>query len=300
MKWEKLGQIFVFDRTPLKDRYISHAQSPQALLLEDRIRVFFSTRTVDEPGKFLSHVRYVDYDPDFKRVINYSEHEVIPLGELGCFDEHGIFPSRRASVAVETGIGFATSSDNGKTFQKLGNGPIVSASTHEPFMVGDPFVRIFSSKFHMFYIFGTKWSEATAEHPSERVYKIGHAVSDDGINWIKTNRHTIADKIDEDECQALPTVIKIGKRYHMYFCYRHMTGFRKEKGKGYRLGYAYSEDLVTWTRDDRNAGINLSDKGWDSDMMCYPNIFECKSGIYLLYNGNEFGRTGFGAAKLIS
>jgi sucrose-6-phosphate hydrolase SacC (GH32 family) len=152
----------------------------------------------------------------------------------------------------------------------------------------------------MFYLFGKKWSETTQEHASERVYKIGHATSDDGINWQKTGKSIIPDKIDEDECQALPTVIKIGTRYHLYFCYRHMTGFRAEKGKGYQIGYAYSDDLVTWTRDDENAGIGLSDEGWDAEMMCYPNIFECNNTIYLLYNGNNFGRSGFGIAKLIS
>jgi sucrose-6-phosphate hydrolase SacC (GH32 family) len=317
MKWQKLGQIFEFDSSPFAGRYESHAQSPQALVLDDRVRIYFSTRTIDAPGKFLSHVQYVDYDLDLKKIISHSDHEVIPLGKLGCFDEHGIFPlspvkvddkvyaytngiSRRVSVAVETGIGFATSSDDGKTFQKLGDGPLLSATTYEPFLVGDAFVRFFGDKFHMFYLFGKKWSEETKEHPSERVYKIGHAISDDGVDWQKTGKPVVADKLDENECQALPTVIRIGERYHMYFCYRPMIGFRSGKGKGYRLGYAYSDDLITWTRDDDSAGIDLSDDGWDSDMQCYPNIFECQNSIYLLYNGNNFGRSGFGIAKLIS
>ncbi len=317
MKWQKLGQIFDFEKSPFKDRYVSHAQSPQALVLEDRVRIYFSTRTVDAPGQFLSHVQYVDYDLDLKNIIGHSDHEVLPLGKLGCFDEHGIFPlsptrvddkvygytngiSRRVSVAVETGVGFAISTDNGKTFQRQSDGPMLSASTYEPFLVGDPFVRFFAGKFHMFYLFGKKWSEETDEHPSERVYKIGHAVSDDGHSWQKLTmgESVIPDKIDENECQALPTVIQIGERYHMYFCYRHMTGFRSEKGKGYRLGYAYSDNLITWTRDDENAGIDLSTDGWDSEMMCYPNIFEHNNEVYLLYNGNEFGRNGFGIAKL--
>lgn len=317
MKWEKFGQIFELEKSPFVDRFVSHAQSPQALVLEDRVRVFFSTRTIDEPGKFLSHVQYVDYDLDFSKVIGYSDHNVIALGELGCFDEHGIFPlsptkigdkvyaytngiARRVSVAVETGIGFAVSSDNGKTFEKPGQGPLVSATLYEPFLVGDAFVRYFEDKFHMFYIFGKKWSDENGEHPSERVYKIGHAISDDGIDWQKTGKFIIPDTIDENECQALPTVIRIGKRYHMYFCYREMEGFRTEVSKGYRLGYAYSYNLVDWIRDDSISGIGLSDTGWDSEMMCYPNIFKCNDTVYLLYNGNNFGRSGFGIAKLIS
>lgn len=315
MQWQKLGQILTFDKSPFKDRFASHAQSPQALVLSDRIRVYFSTRTLDETGKFISHVQYADYDPDFKGIIDHSEHEVIPLGKLGTFDEHGIFPlsptrvgdkvygytngiSRRTSVDVESGAGFAVSSDDGKTFQKPGDGPLMSASLYEPFLVGDPFVRFFAGKFHMFYLYGKKWSEATEGGSSERVYKIGHAVSDDGINdWQRTGG-IIPDKVDENECQALPTVIELQGRYHMYFCFRHMAGFRTEKGKGYQLGYAYSDDLKTWTRDDDNAGIGLSDEGWDSEMMCYPNIFESDNTVYLLYNGNNFGRNGFGIAKL--
>lgn len=315
MKWKKLGQIFEFEKSPFKERFVSHAQSPQAIVFSDFVRIYFSTRKQEENGKFISHVQYVDYSKNFKKIINTSEHEVIPLGELGCFDEHGIFPfspfkfgeniyayttgwTRRISVDADAGIGFAISSDDGKTFKKFGNGPILTSSLYEPFLVGDGFVQKLKDKFYMFYIFGQKWCEETKEHAPERVYKIAYATSDDGINWQKMNRCIIKDKIDENECQALPTVIKIGERYHMYFCYRHMIGFRTEKEKGYRLGYAYSDDLINWTRDDINAGITTTEGAWDSDMMCYPNIFKMDGKIYLLYNGNEFGKYGFGVAEL--
>jgi hypothetical protein len=33
-------------------------------------------------------------------------------------------------------------------------------------------------------------------------------------------------------------------------------------------------------------------------MQCYPHVFECDGKVYLLYNGNEFGRYGFGLAEL--
>lgn len=316
MQWQKLGVIFDFEKSPFASNYVSHAQSPQALVLRDRVRIYFSTRISDAPGQFLSHVQYVDYDFGLQRLIGHSDHEVVPLGKLGTFDEHGIFPlspvlvgdevygytngiSRRVSVAVETGVGLVVSSNGGKTFKKFGDGPILSATTYEPFLVGDPFVRIFDEQFHMFYLYGKKWSNATEDQASERVYKIGHAVSDDGIEWLKDNKQIVPDVIDEDECQALPTVIQIDGRYHMYFCYRHMAGFRDQKGKTYRLGYAYSNDLLTWKRDDAKAGIECSADGWDSEMMCYPNIFALHDDVYLLYNGNAFGRNGFGIAKLI-
>ncbi|MHA7653888.1 glycoside hydrolase family protein [Mycobacterium sp. ML4] len=317
MQWEKLGQIFEFSQSPFERTFASHAQSPQALVLADRVRIYFSTRISDVPGQFLSQVQYVDYDFGFRNIIGYSNHVVVPLGELGTFDEHGIFPlsplpvgdkvygytngiARRRSVAVETGAGLVISSNGGTTFKKFGSGPVLSATTYEPFLVGDPFVRIFGREFHMFYLYGKKWSEASEGCAPERVYKIGHAVSKDGINWVKDNRQIVADVIDENECQALPTVMQIGRRYHMYFCFRHMVGFRDQQDKGYRLGYAHSEDLLTWERNDADAGIELSADGWDCEMMCYPNVFKCQSDYFLLYNGNDFGRHGFGLARLVS
>ena len=64
------------------------------------------------------------------------------------------------------------------------------------------------------------------------------------------------------------------------------------------IGYAYSDDLTSWVRDDDNVGIDVSEGDWDSDMLCYPHVFECDGKIYLLYNGNEFGKYGFGIAVL--
>jgi hypothetical protein len=85
----------------------------------------------------------------------------------------------------------------------------------------------------------------------------------------------------------------------MYFCYRDAFDFRTNAKSSYKLGYAYSDDLINWKRDDGAAGISPSENGWDSDMLCYPHVFQCGENVYLMYNGNEFGRHGFGLARLI-
>ena len=175
---------------------------------------------------------------------------------------------------------------------------MLTSSLNEPFLVGDPFVAIFDNLYHMWYIYGEKWiTHYTEEHP-QRVYKIGHATSLDGLSWIKEGKQIVSDKLNFDECQALPSVIKYDKKYHMVFCYREAIGFRDNKDNGYRIGYAYSDDLKNWIRDDKNVGIDISKDEWDSDMLAYPHIFHCDQKIYMLYNGNEFGRFGFGLAVL--
>jgi hypothetical protein len=316
MKWEKLGRIFNPIEHVLPNQCAEFAQSPQTLVFDDFVRIYFSTRQVDpKNGKFLSHIAFVDMSKDFKTILNISKNTVIELGKLGTFDEHGIFPinvlrdkdrvlaytcgwSRRVSVSVETSVGLAISDDNGLTFKKTGDGPILTSSPNEPFLVGDAFVRVYENTYHMWYIFGTRWVDTTDEGAA-RVYKIGHAISPDGVTWEKEEgRQIISDSLNADECQALPTVIFSNNRYHMFFCYREATGFRKNKHRGYRIGYAYSDDLVNWTRDDEHTGIAFSEDGWDADMMCYPHVFSCDGKIYLLYNGNEFGRYGFGIAVL--
>lgn len=317
MKWKKLGKIFDPRDYTLPHDCVEFAQSPQALVFDNFVRIYFSTRQKDPlNGKYLSHIAYIETDLEFKKVTKVSQHSVIKLGDLGCFDEHGIFPinvlnhqgslyaytcgwSRRSSVSVETSIGFAVSNDNGYTFQKLGHGPILGASLNEPFLVGDAFVKVFDGVFHMWYMFGTQWKRFSEHTEPDRIYKIGHAVSSDGINWTKQDGvQVIPDKLHADESMALPTVIKFNQQYHMFFCYRESSDFRNDSRRGYRIGYAYSDDLTHWTRDDDKVGISISPGEWDSDMLCYPHVFECNNRIYLLYNGNEFGRYGFGLAVL--
>ncbi len=315
MKWKKVGKIFDPTIHPAFSHFAGFAQSPQALVLDDRVRIYFSIRKVDMKGKYLSLISFVDFDKKLKNIIDVAKNPVIELGKLGTFDEHGIFPfnplkygdkilaytcgwSRRVSVSVETSIGLAVSINKGVSFDKVGDGPIMSSSLHEPFLVGDAFVKVYQDIFNMWYIFGTKWINYPGEGAPDRIYKISHAISTDGLNWKREGRSIISDKLNADECQALPTVILNDGRYHMLFCYRYATGFRNIKERGYRIGYAYSDDLVQWNRDDDASGIDITEGAWDSDMMCYPHVFQIDSNVYLLYNGNEFGRYGFGLAVL--
>ena len=319
MKWLKHGKIFDPTQHQLPNGCMQFAQSPQALVFDEFVRIYFSTRSIDPiNGKYLSHIAYVDMEKNLRNVIRVSQKTVIPLGDLGSFDEHGIFPmsvmrhgdavygytcgwNRRVSVSVDTAIGLAISRDDGQTFQRIGSGPVLAASQNEPCLVGDGFVKVINHIFHMWYIFGTGWKKYAADAAPDRTYKIGHATSVDGIEWIKEEaRCIIPNRLGPDESQALPTVIDIDKRYHMFFCYRESFDFRQTTGRGYRIGHAWSDDLDHWVRDDDQPQLTGTPDDWDSDMQCYPHVFQCDEKIYLLYNGNEFGRYGFGLAELIA
>lgn len=317
MKWKKLGKIFDPTQHNLFGCRMQFAQSPQVLVFESFVRIYFSTRSLDKTNnKYFSHVAFIDIDKNLHDIIRVSDKPVIQLGKLGCFDEHGIFPmnvlrhgdviygytcgwSRRVSVSVETAIGLVISYDDGVTFERTGDGPVLAASQNEPCLVGDGYVKYIKGMFHMWYIFGTGWRRYRSDIAPDRTYKIGHAVSNNGIDWIKEEGHQIiTDRLGADESQALPSVIEIDGLYHMFFCFRQSFDFRKNINRGYRIGHAYSSDLKKWVRDDDHLKLDVTPDAWDSNMLCYPHVFQCDNNIYLLYNGNDFGRYGFGLAVL--
>ncbi len=313
-EWKKIGKIF--DPTEVKGKTWLHefAQAPATLIFDTFIRVYFSCRPApDENGQYVSYSAYLDLNrKKLFEIINIAQMPIFQLGERGTFDEFGTYPvsvarngndviayyggwTRCESVPFNVAIGMAISKDNGETFTKAGNGPILSYSINEPFVLSGPKIRRFNDRWYLFYIAGSKWIYDNKK--PEPVYKIRMAISDDGINWIKADKNLIENKVEENEAQASPDVFFFKNMYHMFFCYRHSLNFRG-KEKGYRIGYAYSEDLVNWTRDDSKAGIDISEKGWDSEMISYPHVFELDGNIYMLYLGNQVGRYGFGIARL--
>ena len=137
--------------------------------------------------------------------------------------------------------------DNGESFQRIGPGPVLSYTADEPFVIGSPKIRRFDDKWYLHYIAGQQWLD-TGGRP-EPVYVIRGATSDDGIEWHRFGKDLLPKRIGELECQASPDILWFEGRYHMFFSYRHAVGF-KSKEKGYRIGYAVSDDLMEWSRDD--------------------------------------------------
>ncbi len=308
MRWKRCGLVFSPQQYGLE-----YAKSPQVIVFEEYVRVYFSACKRDS-HKLISYVCYADFTKDFQKVIGVAK-QILPEGRLGCFDEHGIFPfspvrngneiwaytsgwSRRVSVSIDTGIGLAVSKDGrGDSFERVGEGPVLTSSLEEPFLVVDGYVRKFQDRFHMWYIFGQDWKVYDKGQEPDRIYKIGHAVSQDGIEWSRDHVCIIPDKI-QDESQALPCVLFHQGKYHMYFCYRNSYDFRQNSDNAYRLGYACSEDMIHWKRNDEYIDLVIPDHEWDSEMQCYPHVFEMDQNLYMLYNGNSFGKNGFGLAVM--
>jgi hypothetical protein len=309
--WKKLGNVFNPTVARPREWMQEYAQCPTPFILnESIIRVFIASRP--QRGADMQYVAYPGYVDlargETTRVVGVSDSPLIPLGNPGSFDEFGIMPSsivrngsdlylyysgwtRKQSVPYTLAIGVAVSHDGGNTFEKLGEGPILGLARNEPFFVTGPVVRVIADQWHMWYLTGRKWLYTEGKY--EPVYQIAHAISCDGVNWQR-NGIPIIPTLSEDECQDILAPFFLGGKWHAIFAYRQPSSSQG----AYRLGYASSEDLETWHRDDAQAGIELSKSGWDSQMICYPQLLEVDGRLLMFYCGNGFGLEGFGIAEL--
>jgi hypothetical protein len=146
-----------------------------------------------------------------------------------------------------------------------------------------------NDEYHMWYSIRNKLDY---RKNTKNSYRIKKSTSKDGINWKRTGVVCIDYKNKKEYAIARPSVIKIRDEYHMWYSY-------KEHEKEYNIGYAISKNGLDWKRIDKCFGLEKGKKGsWDSKMLAYPHVFLFKNNLFLLYNGNEYGRTGIGLAKL--
>ena len=306
MRWVKKGHIF----TPSHEFgwMNSHAQVPTVLNLGEKLVVYFSTRTIKSESK----IACLELDAKIpKNILNIFSQPVIKQGQPGCFDEHGTMPScifeknngekllyysgwsRRTSVPYSNLAGVCFSQDGYKFHRKF-DGPVLSTNPMEPFSATSPFVYYIDGTYFCYYCSGTYWHKINKKF--EHTYDIKLATSKDGINWYQSNRSAVPSS-NPFEAITRPSIIKLNGSHHMWFCYRGSKNFRNGK-ESYRIGYAVSEDLYNWVRYDHKCGIDTSESGWDSYMLAYPYVIKTDYGIYMFYNGNGFGETGFGYAVL--
>ena len=306
MKWRKHGLIF--KPNDAGGWMKSHAQVPTPLVSEAYIRVYFSSR----PKSNLSLTTFVDLDVENpRRILRLNPTPILELGSPGTFDEHGIMPScvvrdgsqvllyysglsRSASVPYTNSTGLAVSENDGQTFKKISDGPILTKSTKDPFSATSPAVLKEKDAWHMWYCSGTGWVEIAGKF--EHTYDIKYASSRDGIVWEPSAAPVVPQR-SEHEAITRPYVVKSQEDYKMWFCYRGSYNFR-DGDDAYRIGYAHSKDLQQWHREDDAVGIDISETGWDSKMIAYPAVVTIKGATLMFYNGNGFGIDGFGYATL--
>jgi len=273
----------------------SHATLPTPWQLDaDRVRLFFSSR--DEENR--SHIGFVDME---NGIVVSETQEVLGPGKTGTFDQHGVSPccilevegeiwlyylgwNLGVDVPFRNSIGLAVWQKREHRFSKVADGPILDRNLIDPFTLSYPFVLKDESGFRMWY--GSHLSWEKDGFPMQHVIKYAH--SQDGIHW-KRDGHICLNVEGKDYAFSRPWVLKTQEGFEMYYCYR---------GDAYRLGYATSEDGLTWERKDHVIQL-ASPPQWAREMQCYPAVAVWNQEKQILFNGNQYGKTGVGVIERI-
>lgn len=295
MKWRKLGLILNIANNTSWMR--SHASLPIAKhLSNDVFRIYFSTRNKENK----SHAAFIDVNIlNPKEILRISEEPLLTPGNYGLFDDSGVSLScivenyfyylgwnLLKTVPFSNQVGLAISYEKSE-LTKNSVMPIVGKCEKEPFSFGYPWVIKHNGIYKMWYDAIMDWKGKTT---NDYRCSLRCAESIDGITWEKKYVDCIPLKNGE-LCIARPCVIAEDSIFKMWYSINY-------KGE-YKLGYAESNDGVKWIRKDDEVGLEKSTSGWDSEQIEYPFVFDHKGERYMLYNGNGYGKTGFGLAKLI-
>lgn len=304
MRWLKIKQLFSPNQN--YEWMFSHAANPAPIILNEDmeiVRVFFTSRN----SQNISHIGYVDVD--FKNnfnILNISDEPILSPGKLGLFDDSGTAMgymiehksqyflfylgwNLKVTVPWLNTIGLAISESIDGPFRKVSLAPIMDRSNVDPYSISYPSILKEGDFFRMWYGSNLNWGQCQ----DEMQHVIKYAESFDLINWTRTNQIHLNLEHPNEYALSKPWVRIKNNVFQMWYSYRGNRNIET-----YRIGYAESEDGINWTRKDNEVGIDVSKDGWDSEMICYPSVIDVNDKTYMLYNGNGYGKTGFGIAIL--
>jgi hypothetical protein len=300
-KWKKLGKILNIDKN--SSWMNTHSAVPVAINVKDDLyKIFFATRDKDSHAQ----IAYIVIDINNpKEILEISLEPILKKGKIGCFDDEGVFPTtfvkfnnneylyyvgwnnHSINGIFQTSAGIAKKEKN--KFIKLFDGPILDRGIYDPTLIATYDIIYEDKIFKMWYTSGLRWEYMNGNLQS--FYHIKYAESLDGINWQRDGHICIDFESSNESNIGRPTVIKENGLYKMWYCYALINQL-------YRIGYAESKDGFDWIRKDKEVGVSVSENGWDSEMIAYPNVFIHNNKKYMLYCGNGYGKEGFGIAVL--
>jgi hypothetical protein len=303
MAWKKLGLVFA--ASGQADWMQTHAYVPTCIVQDEKsLRVYVAFLDKDKVGR----IGFVDVDvADPRRVLGVSERPALDIGAPGSFDDSGVTPScvldhgslrllyyngwqRSSRVPYHIFTGLAASRDGGTSFERLSEIPILDRTGFGLLVRSTPYVLPPARPGDVWRIWYNAGRDAI-QRPEGWVptYGLRAAESADGRSWNVEDRPILNPVRPEEYGIARPWVRRIPEGWEMLVSFRSLS-------LKYRIGRARSRDNVTWTRCGSDGLPTVSETGWDSEMIAFPCVVATIYGNYLFYNGNGYGRTGFGVA----
>ena len=313
MSWKKGKQLFHWENFRQNISY-SHASVPFALHLEgDNFIIYFGAR--NDKGHSVPFCIKAQICNGQVLIKGEPIGPLMNVGDLGTFDDSGVMPTcvvkhdgaywmyyigwnPEVTVSYRLSIGLAISQD-GIHFERYSSAPLMDRSLEEVYFNTAPYVLKGEQGWEMYYVSCTSWE--VLEGKTEPQYTVKRAFSDDGIHWHRENK-ILLDYDNLGEAFGRPCLMNLSvAEKFLFFSYRKLSGYRNVVGNAYQTAYAQWDDrLKIWQKKYEDT-LPLGQQGeWDAQMACYGHLFKHQGIYWMLYNGNDFGKSGFGYAQWIA
>lgn len=313
MSWKKGKQLFHWENFRQNISY-SHASVPFALHLEgDNFIIYFGAR--NDKGHSVPFCIKAQICNGQVLMKGEPIGPLMNVGDLGTFDDSGVMPTcvvkhdgaywmyyigwnPEVTVSYRLSIGLAISQD-GIHFERYSSAPLMDRSLEEVYFNTAPYVLKGEQGWEMYYVSCTSWE--VLEGKTEPQYTVKRAFSDDGIHWHRENK-ILLDYDNLGEAFGRPCLMNLSvAEKFLFFSYRKLSGYRNVVGNAYQTAYAQWDDkLKIWQKKYEDT-LPLGQQGeWDAQMACYGHLFKHQGIYWMLYNGNDFGKSGFGYAQWIA
>jgi hypothetical protein len=308
MKWQKKGFICSSESFDLP-WYKKNTMVPLPYLIDAGcLRIFVTMCDSQNVGR----IGYIDVNPNNpSSIIDYSKQPILDIGEPGSFSDNGVLTSSLLELDGKLYLyysayqscekipylifsGVAISEDRGRTFTNLSRAPILDRVNGEIFVRSSPSVLKVPDGFKVWYSSdsGQGWIDGGSK--ARPCYDMKHIVTSSPTDWPRIQGTiSIALQNEDEHGITKATFWRENGLYKTIYAIRSLS-------KGYRLGYAESFDGIQFERKDDQVGIDVSDTGWDSEMITFPERYSHQGRTFLFYCGNHYGMAGMGYAELIN
>lgn len=298
IEFQRIGKIFDPKEFSTDAGYLSHAANPVVLKINESIyRIFFNSRDLDQRSSVYS----VDFNFESKTLVPDSFREQLLLSNSFHYFRDGVSLGSHFELDGKHWIGFMGwvnppsehwfgtigkfRLDSDYNFEYIEPNPWFDLSPIDPISLSYPAVYFSKDVMHVWYGTTMAWDGGNGE----MVHILKEKVSRDYINFVNSERQ-VEWKTGQSQAFSRPSITPLKDKFLMAYSVRgNLTK--------YRIGVGVIEEEAKCITQIATFSTSLSN--WENEMVEYPYLVSYEDETYMFYNGNGYGKSGIGLAKII-
>ena len=298
IEFQRLGQILDPQELQFNECTLSHAANPVVVkIAEHSYRIFFNSRDLNQKSSVYS----VDFNLDSQLIIPNTFKIQFLLGTSDSYFKDGVSLGSHFQLDGVDWIGFMgwvnppsehwygtigrLRLNSNFDFEYIEESPWFGLDSYDQTSLSYPAVYFSKNVMHVWYGTTLSWDGGNGE----MVHVLKEKISTDFVQFENSTR-VVEWKLGESQAFSRPSVAEVQGHFLMAYSVRGSS-------TKYRIGFGIIEDDSPIIKEI--ATYPTSKSRWESEMVEYPCLVSHKNSIFMFYNGNGYGKSGIGLARLI-